>query len=226
MENIINALQSSDLFRGFSCSEIHTMLQNTPYSLLSFGKNQVIAVEGEICTSVGIIINGSVDIKKIYASGKAVTITNMKTGDIFGEVLIFSHINNYPSTIIAARDTKVLFISRDSIMRLSHTYLSFLNNIMCLLANKVLIFNEKIKYLSQQTIRQKIASLLLDLFQKQNSLFLILPYKRKEMAELLGVQRPSLSREMINMKKDGLIDFDKTNVEILDLNALENILLN
>jgi len=225
MDAIIKALQCSELFKGFSSNDIQAMLQSTPYSLISFGKNQVIAVEGEACSSIGIIINGSIDIKKILVSGKTVTITNMNTGDIFGEVLVFSETNKYPSTIIAAKDTKVLFISRASVLRLSHNNQSFLNNIMSLLANKVLLFNEKIRYLSMQTIRQKISNLLLDYYKKQNSLSLTLPFKRREMAELLDIPRPSLSREMINMREDGLIDFNKSTVDILNLNALESELL-
>lgn len=225
MDAIIKALQCSELFKGFSNNEIQAMLQSTPYSLISFGKNQVIAVEGEACSSIGIIINGSIDIKKILVSGKTVTITNMNIGDIFGEVLVFSETNKYPSTIIAAKDTKVLFISRASVLRLSHNNLSFLNNIMSLLANKVLLFNEKIRYLSMQTIRQKISNLLLDYYKKQNSLSLTLPFKRREMAELLDIPRPSLSREMIHMREDGLIDFNKSTVDILNLNTLESELL-
>jgi CRP-like cAMP-binding protein len=222
MEHIIKALQLCELFKGFSSSDIRTMLQITPHSLISFGKNQIIAVEGEACFSIGIIIVGSVDIKKIFASGKTVTITTMNTGDIFGEVLVFSKTNKYPSTIMAAKDTKVLFISRDSILNLAHTNLGFLNNIMHLLANKVLMFNDKIKYLSMQTIKQKISNLLIEYYKKQNSLTLVLPVKRKEMAELLDIPRPSLSREMIKMKEDGIISFHKNKIEILDLNKLES----
>jgi CRP-like cAMP-binding protein len=223
--NLIKALQLCELFKGFSDSDIQAMLQSTPYSLISYGKNQIIAVEGEACFSIGIVITGSVDIKKIFASGKTVTIMNMNTGDIFGEVLVFSKSNKYPSTIMAAKDTKVLFISRDSILRLSHNNLSFLNNIMSLLANKVLMFNDKVKYLSMQTIRQKISNLLIDYYKKQNSLSLILPIKRKEMAELLDIPRPSLSREMIKMRENGIISFHNNHIEILDLNALESELL-
>ena len=44
---------------------------------------------------------------------------------------------------------------------------------------------------------------------------------KKEWADKLGVQRPSLSRELMNMKKDGLIDYDRKNIKILDLEEIE-----
>lgn len=222
----MTALSASPLFKGLSDVQISHILKGTCCILSSYKRNQIIAVEGETCTSIGIIVKGSVDIKRIFASGKALTITTMNIGDIFGEVLVFSETNKYPSTIIAVKDTDILYIPRESIPELCHSSISFMNNIMSLLANKVLMFNEKIKYLSLQTIRQRISTLLLDYSKNQNSLELSLPFNRKEMAELLGVPRPSLSREMIRMSKEGIISFHKSNVVILNVNELEEILLN
>jgi len=64
----------------------------------------------------------------------------------------------------------------------------------------------------------------MDEYQKQKSKEIILPLSRKEMAEYLGVQRPSLSREFINMKDEGLIDFERNNVTLLDIPAIEDYL--
>ncbi len=41
------------------------------------------------------------------------------------------------------------------------------------------------------------------------------------MADYLGVPRPSLSREMSNMKKDGIIDYNGNQIMIIDLIKLE-----
>ena len=45
---------------------------------------------------------------------------------------------------------------------------------------------------------------------------------KKDWADKLGVQRPSLSRELINMKKDGLIDYDRSKIIILDLEEIKD----
>lgn len=44
---------------------------------------------------------------------------------------------------------------------------------------------------------------------------------KKDWAEKLGVQRPSLSRELIKMKEEGLIDYDKEKIFIKDINAIK-----
>ena len=44
---------------------------------------------------------------------------------------------------------------------------------------------------------------------------------KKEWADKLGVQRPSLSRELIKMKEEGIIDYDKDTISILNSSALK-----
>jgi Mn-dependent DtxR family transcriptional regulator len=45
--------------------------------------------------------------------------------------------------------------------------------------------------------------------------------KRNELAEFLNVSRPSLSREMIKMKDEGIIDFYKSSFKIIDIERLK-----
>ena len=49
----------------------------------------------------------------------------------------------------------------------------------------------------------------------------MLSMNREMFADFLGVARPSLSRELMNMQKDGLIAVDKEEVRICDREALE-----
>lgn len=224
MNNIVTSLRNCSLFKDFSCETLENTLENINYSTQSFSKGQVIAVEGYKCSSIGIIITGSVEVQKIYESGKTITITRLQESDIFGEVIIFSEQNTYPSTIISSSKAKILFISKENILKLCNLNFIFLNNFMTVLSNKVLMLNRKLKNMSFQTIKQKIANLILEEYSHQKNLTLTLTYSRKEMAEQLGIPRPSLSREFVNMKEQGLLDFERNKVKILDLTAMENSL--
>ena len=48
---------------------------------------------------------------------------------------------------------------------------------------------------------------------------------KEKIAESLGITRPSLSRELINMKNEGLIDYSRNHIKILDLEEIENALI-
>lgn len=221
----INILENSIIFKDMEQKDIIRILDSINYTVKFFHKDENIAIEEDPCNSLGIIINGNVEIQKIFASGKAITIDRLKCGNIFGEVIIFSNMRKYPATITAVRETSVMFISREEILKLCSLNSKFLNNFMGLLSNKILMLNKKVKNLSYNSIRQKISSYLLEEYNKMGSLNLKLNISRKEMAELLGVPRPSLSREMIKMKEEGLIDFNKNIIKILDEGALEDVLI-
>lgn len=224
MNYSLDKLKNCVLFKNVSEAALNKIIEDINPKLETYKRNQTIAMEGDKCNSTGIVLEGDVEIQKIYLSGKTVIVSTLNEGDIFGEVIVFSKMGMYPSTIAAASNAKVLFINRQDIVKMCSSNQDVLSNFMELLSNKILMLNKKIKNLSFDTIREKICSYILDEYQKQNSKNIILPFSRKEMADHLGVQRPSLSREFIKMKEDGLIDFNKNSVTILDINSLEDYL--
>jgi CRP-like cAMP-binding protein len=224
MFDLKRALTASQLFSNFTEREISNMLVNTKYKIESYSKDQVIAIEGEVASSMGIVLEGNVEVQKSFPSGRNVTIKRMKQGDIFGEALIFSKSNRYPATVISVNRSKVLFLSMDDIVKTCSSNKTFLYNFLGALSNRILILSDKLKSLSYQTIRQQIADYLMAEYKSQNSLTITIPFSRKEMAEHFGTTRPSLSRELINMKKDGLIDINKNTITIRDLDSLEEAL--
>lgn len=75
--------------------------------------------------------------------------------------------------------------------------------------------------LSLQTIRQKLTWYLLKEYKRQKTLEINLENSKVSWAEKIGIPRPSLSRELINMQDDGLIILDKNKVKIVELKKLE-----
>ena len=222
--DLIPSLLNCSLFKGMNREQIMTVLQQISWEKVFYHKAQVLAMEGDVCRQVSIILTGRVMIRKIYGSGKSVTITTLSVGDTFGEVMVYTD-HRLPSTIMAHTDVTLLQISRTDMLRICQLEPQFLENLFRLLSQKVWMLNETLKLLSYHSIRQKVAGTLLELHQVQRSEHLTLQWTRQEMADRLGIPRPSLSREMAAMKRDGIIDYWKNHLRILDLEALENILL-
>ncbi|SMC25653.1 cAMP-binding domain of CRP or a regulatory subunit of cAMP-dependent protein kinases [Clostridium acidisoli DSM 12555] len=222
----IDVLNKCVIFKKFSPQEINNLLHNVNYKITFYPKDSIIAAESDECSNLGLILSGSVEVKKLFASGKTVTIAKFLPGDIFGEVIIFSETHKYPSTIVSSDDCKILYITKEAILQLCTINSIILSNFMGLLSNKILMLNKKLKNFSYNTIREKVASFLLDIYYVRKKLIFQIDFSRKEMAESLGIPRPSLSRELINMKNEKIIDFHKNTFKILDLNKLEDTILN
>ncbi|CAH2212701.1 Crp/Fnr family transcriptional regulator [Tepidibacter aestuarii] len=222
MLNLENILKSSVLFKNIVDDNLNDILSNINYKMKSFNKNELIAIEGDPLNSIGILISGNVEIQKIYPSGKTLTISTLSSGNIFGEVIVFSQKNTYPATLVPITSSEIMFISKEDILKICTINPDILKNFMSLLSNKILMLNKKVKTLSYQTIREKIASYLLDEYSKQKKLLIKIPYSRQEMSEQFAVTRPSLSRELIKMREEELIDFDRNTILIKDLDILED----
>lgn len=226
MKNIIPVLNKCVLFKNISKEEIEALLNETSYNINTYKKDEIIALEESKCTNLGMILEGKIEVQKIFPSGKVIALNNFSEGNIFGEALVFSEKNVYPSTIVSIDNTKIMFVQKNDIIKLCSRNDKFLNNFMTVLSDRILMLSGKIRNLSYETIRKKVANILLEEYKKQKTVFLTLPYSRKKMAEILNVQRPSLSRELINMKEEGIIDFDRNVIKILDVNLLEKCMFN
>lgn len=214
-------MMSNFLFKNCNEDIVNDLLHN--HSLeKEFKKNAYIAFEGDICTSIGIVIKGQVQIQKVYPSGKTIVVAHLNTDDIFGEVIVFSDIKKYPSTIFCFEDCKILFLSKEILLKFFEKEPNILYNFMNLLSNKVFMLNQKVRNLSYDTIREKISNFLIEEYYKQKTVFIKLSMSKKHLAEIFAIPRPSLSRELINMKNEGLIDYDRNFIKILDIKAIEN----
>ena len=225
MGNTFELLKSCPLFKGIAGEEVRSIMNKVTYKVTLYTKDQPVAIEDEVCTSIGIILSGGVDIQKLYASGKTVMLDSLSVGSVFGEVVVFSGMNRYPATIISNNETEIVFITKTDILKLCRTNTQFLDNFLSTLTNKILMLNRKIKNLSYQTVRQKLSNFLLEEYSKQQKTTLHLSLSRKDMADMLGIPRPSLSREMASLKDEGVIDFYKNSIKIMDMDMLEEFLL-
>lgn len=224
MDEVIEGVMRNSLFKGLLKTDVAKILNSIKSSLIKYSKNEIIAYEDDICTSLGLIINGAIVIERLYPSGKEIVMKKLKDGDVFGEALIFSNVNKYPATVMAAEDCKVLYLPKDEIIKLFSFNTLFMKNFMELLSEKIFILNSKIKSLSFKTVNQKVANYILQecILQKTNNIKL--KGSKEDVALYIGIPRPSLSRELIKFRDKGIIEFDRSSIKVLNIDKLEEVL--
>lgn len=222
MFDIHKAIRNNKLFKDFNFQEINHFLVSSQFYSTDYHANQVIAIESEPLNRIGLILDGTVEIYKMFPSGKKIVINHLSTGDVFGEVMIFSAQNIFPSTIISESKSKVMFINKANILKICYQNEKFLQNFLQLLSEKILSLDNRLQFLSRDTIRQKICLYLLECYHKQKTNCLFIPISREKMAELFGVTRPSLSRELSKMKEEGLLEIRRHTITLKDLTLLDH----
>jgi CRP-like cAMP-binding protein len=208
-------LDQADLLRSLSEEEIESCLDTGSFKISAYGKNGIVHFVGEACVKLDVILSGSVVVERIDEAGNLMTVAEFIANDILGGNLLFSKNPHYPMTITARQPSVVLEIERERLFQLfsdNHRFLrSYLENV----SDHAAILGDRIRHYVNRTIRESILSYLDYERKRQNANPIRLTLTKKALAERIGVQRTSLSRELAQMRRDGLIRFDAKSIELL-----------
>ena len=115
-------------------------------------------------------------------------------------------------------DSKVLVIKDFRKLINTSKSTNFRINFIEILARKSLKLSKKNQINSQANLKQKIAAFLLD---NEKDDLVKLTISREEWADYLATTRPSLSRSLSEMAKEGLIRIEDKLIRIEDRKSLE-----
>lgn len=211
----ISYMKKISLLSSLSDKDILTNLKNGKFKIISYKKNTVIHFDGEVCSNLEIILSGKVVVDRIDETGNLLTISEFYSDDILGGNLLFSKNPYYPMTISTQLPTEILKIDREALFELFCHNPLFLRTYLEIISDHAFILGDKIKHYVNKTIRKSIMNYLDYESKKQNSNHIKLNITKKALAEKIGVQRTSLSRELAKMREDGLIIFNRDSITLL-----------
>lgn len=186
---------------------LNTNIDKKLYTEVIYKRGDVIFNEGDECTKVGFIEYGNISISTISYSNNEYEIKSLKEDSFFGSFVLFSQKPYYLGSGVAKVNTKVIYFSKENLLK-AFLDKQFLINYLNLTTKESLLTQQKIKILSQSSIRDKILFLLYE--NKNRNKTNILRIKSKEsLAKYINCPRPSLSRVLIELKDEGIIDYNK-----------------
>lgn len=223
----INVLSKSLIFKNIDENGLNAMLHCLKPAKKLYNHREIIAVNGSHFSGIGMIASGKVALTRETFAGNRIILDILEPGDIFGEMVAFSNQSHWLVTVIAQEESCVFFLPADKVLgncsNICSAHSSLIMNMLNILSNKALHLSKTIEHLSARTVRGKISSYLLDQLQPEHYSFRV-PMKCHEMADYLGVPRPSLSRELGNMKREQIIDYSGSEFTIRDALRLEQSL--
>lgn len=227
-EKYEKVLERTLLFKGISTDGLESMFACLQPKLMEYKKNEQIAIAGMKCEGIGVVLSGSATLSKESIIGNRVIIDILKPSNMFGETSKFSGYDMWPATITAEENTTVMFISADRFLgncqNACPSHKALIYNMLEILANKALMLNRKVEYLTIKSLRGRICAFILENYKKHKKTTFNLPMNRADLADFLNVSRPALSREMGRMQEEGIIDYYRATIKILDIDALEDCL--
>jgi len=224
---MVSKLKNSPLFFNLSEADIENCLRCSKSKIILYEKDEIIFHQKDEPQKLMILVEGTVVVCNDSSSGKrSIVATFRQTGELFGEVFLFLSRREYDHYAQAVTASRVLQIPKDFLYHTCgevcghHTKLVF--NMLSILAQKTYYLNQKLQILSCATLRQKIATILLQNCHADGRV--VLAMNREELADFLNTARPSLSRELMKMQAEGLLRIKKRDIYIDNVERIQNML--
>ena len=218
MQELIYQVETP-LFEGIEGEDRKSVLGCVGYHISAFRKGDPIAFEDENIRHVGLLLSGSVDMVKEDIWGSKTMLVRITKGGIFGETFACGDDNTSVVTFLVSEDAKILFIPFSRTMRSCSMACAFhqklIENMLHVIANKNRDLMRKVEVVSKRTIREKLLAYLSIQAQTQQSRYIEIPLGRVELAEYLCVDRSALTRELVKMKEEGILDYDRNCFRLL-----------
>ena len=218
MHDFMNEVKSR-LFDGIGPEDRKAMLGCIGYHIGAFRKGDIVAFEEENIKHIGILLSGAVDMVKEDLWGNKTMLVRMRKDELFGETFACGEDNLSVVTFMVSEDARILFLPFNRVMHSCTMACQFhhrlIENMVHIIAGKNRDLMRKVEVVSKRTIREKLLTYLSIQAQIQESRYFEIPLGRVELAEYLCVDRSALTRELVKMKDEGLIDYDRNCFRML-----------
>ena len=184
------------LFRGCDREIVSHILEKFPGRFTTYRKGEFIAMQNSICRSLFILCHGSVYAQMTSEEGREFTLDTLAAPDVLASAFLFGTENVLPVTIIANSDCDLWIVSKECVLSLIDQDRAILHNFLAVLSDHSLFLSRKLEQFALQTLSSRLIGYLENNRTIQNL---------QEAAFILGVTRPSLSRAISQLVRQGVI---------------------
>ncbi len=180
-----------------------------------FVAGELIFNEGDPCAGLFLIESGVVKVTRFAKDGREHILHLLHRGDTFNDVASLDGGAN-PASAIAHTDAVVWRIRRDDLHRLAASYPELAWALIESLARRARYLLGLVEDLSMRSVRSRLAHLLLAQARAAETDEVPRLLTQEEMAGRLGTVREVVGRALRGLAADGVIEFDRHRIVILD----------
>lgn len=219
MKNYSENILFSPIFAGISASQLPEATACLGIFEKSFARDELILRSGEPTELVGVIIDGSVEVRQDDFWGNRSVIAALSSGDCFAETFAAAGV---PLTVdVAAKSAcRIAFFSVSGLLSVSGecSIKALMEaNFIRLLAQKNLLLNERQTHMSQRSTREKLLSYLSSQARAAGSSAFTIPMNRQQLADFLAVDRSGLSTALSRLRDEGVVESDGSTFRLTRL---------
>jgi len=219
MEKYKNILKSVPLFSGIEAHDLDSLFNCLSAKITNYGANAAIFSEGDTAEFVGIVLSGEVQVVKDDFYGNRNILAFISEGQLFGEAFACADVSILPVSVLATSECTIMLINYRKILTTCSNCCTFhsklIFNMLRVVANKNVILNQKIEFISKRTTKEKLMVYLASEAKKTGNNSFSIPFSRQELADYLYVDRSAMSNELSKLRNEGVLEFNKDKFKLL-----------
>jgi len=220
---LLETLRRVPLFTDLSNAELVLVAEHA--TVRRYDHGQVIFTEGDACSELLIVREGSVRILKTAANGRRQLLSIERVGNSLSELSVFDG-NPYPATAEAITSTTLLCLAADHFRRICQQNPDVALKVIKVLGHRLRRMGGLVENLSFSTVRGRLVAYLVRLAEEQGrrcgaGVQFDLLENNEELAARLGTVRELVSRNLGRLHNQGLIEVRRRLIIVPDLTTLK-----
>ena len=187
--------------------------------VLKLRNKETFIVESDPPDKIGIVVTGAVRLTRQRLDGGRNVLETIQPNDVFGTTYVFRDAPTMGISMSAVGDTAVILLEIEKITHPCHkvcaAHLQFVRNLLTVMSQKTFSLKQKLRILSQRTIRGRLMLFLQIRAKRAKSNEFEIPFDRQALADFLCVDRSALSAELSKLRKERLVESVKNRFKLL-----------
>lgn len=188
----------------------------------AFAKGAFLFREGERAEGMFIVLRGVVKVIRFAADGRETVLHLVRPGNTIGEAAMFQR-GTFPASAVAVDEVRTLFLEAEALFRMVAENPELALKMLAALSLRLRMFSHKLAAQGQGGAAVRLATYLLHRRQIGGGDVVRLGVSREVLANLLGLARETLSRQLSRFAEGGLVALRGRDVVLLDVPGLRAV---
>ena len=223
MEETATLLDRVPLFSAMSSDEVRRLAEVAVPR--SYEADQVIFREGDRGDTCYVIRSGSARVTRSHSDGRAITLAELRPGDMFGDLAVFGS-ETRSATVETLEPTTAVALLAGDLRRLIRRDPNLALAMLGAMAARVRAANDRLTHQSFQGVAGRVAGALLTQVEARRDDpaddDIEVLATQSQIAQLAGSSRESASRFLATLEREGVVTCGRGKVIVHEPGALRN----
>ena len=219
MEEFIEVLQRCPLFDGIGDRDLKAMLGCLGGRIRDFGRGEAIFSAQSRAENVGVLLSGAAQVVSDDFYGNRTIRSQIEPGELFGEAFACAGVERLPVTVEGVEPGRVMILRLRRVVETCSNACEFHNrlvlNLLRDMAGKNLRLSQKLEITSRRSTREKLMTYLMAQARRAGANRFTIPFDRQALADYLCVERSALSAEIGKLRREGVLESERSSFVLL-----------